>query len=453
MIDAQQRLCRPAHGAHLFALPQGVTRIEIKLADLNTADATALRIRALTGLDAVPWTDGAEQLMEALNAQAQTGYFLKSFALITIVIGVASALLLSTYRRRPEIGIMRAMGAGRGFVIFVFVTQGALIGLMGGLTGAALGYLALLPFPGARRFPRRHPADGHHPRFLRAGHHADGDRGDPGLDPARAGGGAGRSGDGDRAMSALLQVTDLVKTFGQGEAATRVLRGLSLTLEAGEMAALLGPSGSGKSTLLTILGTLMKPTSGSHVMLGQDLVAADDAALTTFRNRTSALCSSSTTCCRISPRWKTWSFPQRCARGAKPQPPARAGASCWCGWAGRADRFPVSNLSGGQKQRVAVARALMNRPELVLADEPTGNLDRESAMQVMDLIAEINRDEGTTFLISTHDEKIAGLCRRQIVVGDGVVTGLSCPSQFHSVPSIVPSFLMPTDGTNEGTEV
>jgi lipoprotein-releasing system permease protein len=131
----------------LFALPQGVTRIEIKLADLNAADATALRIRALTGLDAVPWTDGAEQLMEALNAQAQTGYFLKSFALITIVIGVASALLLSTYRRRPEIGIMRAMGAGRGFVVFVFVTQGALIGLLGGLSGAALGYLALLPFP------------------------------------------------------------------------------------------------------------------------------------------------------------------------------------------------------------------------------------------------------------------------------------------------------------------
>ena len=131
----------------LFTLPQGVTRIEIKLADLNAADATALRIRALTGLDAVPWTDGAEQLMEALNAQAQTGYFLKSFALITIVIGVASALLLSTYRRRPEIGIMRAMGAGRGFVVFVFVTQGALVGLLGGLSGAALGYLALLPFP------------------------------------------------------------------------------------------------------------------------------------------------------------------------------------------------------------------------------------------------------------------------------------------------------------------
>lgn len=151
-MDSARAFVSLATARTLYAMPQGVTRIEIKLDDLNAADATALRIRALTGLDAAPWTDGAEQLMEALNAQAQTGYFLKTFALITIVIGVASALLLSTYRRRPEIGIMRAMGAGRGFVIFVFVAQGALIGLMGGVTGAALGYLALLPFPSRDAF-------------------------------------------------------------------------------------------------------------------------------------------------------------------------------------------------------------------------------------------------------------------------------------------------------------
>ncbi|KPP99081.1 MAG: lipoprotein-releasing system permease protein [Rhodobacteraceae bacterium HLUCCA12] len=152
MIDRRSIFVSLPTARTLFSLPQGVTWIEIKLADLNAADATALRIRALTGLDAVPWTDGAEQLMEALDAQAQTGYFLKSFALITIVIGVASALLLSTYRRRPEIGIMRAMGAGRGFVVFVFVAQGALIGLLGGLSGAAFGYLALLPFPTREAF-------------------------------------------------------------------------------------------------------------------------------------------------------------------------------------------------------------------------------------------------------------------------------------------------------------
>ncbi len=131
----------------LFAMPQGVSRIEIKLFDLYAADAVTLRVEGLTGLPAKSWTEDGAQLLEALKAQAQTGYFLKTFAMITIIIGVASALLLSTYRRRPEIGIMRAMGASRLFVVGVFVTQGALIGVMGGLFGAGIGYLALLPFP------------------------------------------------------------------------------------------------------------------------------------------------------------------------------------------------------------------------------------------------------------------------------------------------------------------
>ena len=136
----------------LFAMPQGLTRVEIKLTDLYAADAMAPQITTLTGLTAKSWTVDGAQFLEALSAQAKTGVFLKSFALITIVIGVASALLLSTYRRRPEIGIMRAMGASERFVVLVFVLQGALIGLMGGLLGAALGYAALLPFPAGGQF-------------------------------------------------------------------------------------------------------------------------------------------------------------------------------------------------------------------------------------------------------------------------------------------------------------
>lgn len=225
-------------------------------------------------------------------------------------------------------------------------------------------------------------------------------------------------------MSALLQVTDLVKTFGSGEAETRVLRGLSLTLEAGEMAALLGPSGSGKSTLLTILGTLMKPTSGQFSMLEQDLVAANDKALTEFRNRHIGFVFQFHNLLPDFTALENVIFPTAVREGRETAAARARGRDLLVrmGLEARVN-FPSANLSGGQKQRVAVARALMNRPELVLADEPTGNLDRVSAMQVMDLIAQINRDEGTTFLISTHDEKIAGLCRRQIVVGDGVVTG------------------------------
>lgn len=131
----------------LFQIPQGFTRIEIKLNDLYAADAAALQIAALTGLDAKSWTEEGQQLLDALQAQAQTGLILKSFAMVTIIIGVASSLLLSTYRRRPEIGIMRAMGASRFFVVFVFVSQGALVGVLGALAGAGIGYLALLGFP------------------------------------------------------------------------------------------------------------------------------------------------------------------------------------------------------------------------------------------------------------------------------------------------------------------
>ncbi len=225
-------------------------------------------------------------------------------------------------------------------------------------------------------------------------------------------------------MSALLEVHDLVKTFGSGETETRVLRGLNLTMDTGELTALLGPSGSGKSTLLTILGTLMQPTSGSHTMLGADLTAATDTDLTEFRNRHIGFVFQFHNLLPDFTALENVIFPTAIRQGRETAS-ARARGRELLERMGLADRidFPSTNLSGGQKQRVAVARALMNRPELVLADEPTGNLDRASAMQVMELIGQINREEGTTFLISTHDEKIAGTCSRKIVVGDGLVTG------------------------------
>ena len=223
---------------------------------------------------------------------------------------------------------------------------------------------------------------------------------------------------------ALVDIRDLVKTYGSGDTETRVLRGLNLRLEHGELAALLGPSGSGKSTLLTILGTLMQPTSGSHVMLGQDLTVADDRALTDFRNRHIGFVFQFHNLLPDFTALENVIFPTAVRMGRETAV-ARTRGRDLLSRMGLADRmdFPSTNLSGGQKQRVAVARALMNRPELVLADEPTGNLDRASATQVMELLGQINRDEGTTFLISTHDEKIAATCRRQIVVGDGLVTG------------------------------
>ena len=224
-------------------------------------------------------------------------------------------------------------------------------------------------------------------------------------------------------MTVLLQASDLVKTFGEGEAETRVLKHLDLQLEMGEFSALLGPSGSGKSTLLTILGTLLQPTSGQHTMLGVDLTKASDAALTEFRNRHIGFVFQFHNLLPDFTALENVMFPAAVLAGRETAAARQRARELLVrvGLESRMD-FLSPKLSGGQKQRVAIARALMNRPELVLADEPTGNLDRESADQVMELLGEINRNEQTTFLISTHDDKIAAYCRRKILVSDGKVS-------------------------------
>lgn len=146
-LDSRAAFVSLSAARTLFGVPQGLSRIEVKLKDLYQSEQVARRLTAETGLDATPWTANNAQLLDGLRAQASSGNLIKAFALITIVIGVASALSLSTYRRRPEIGIMRAMGASRRFVTAVFIIQGALIGIIGGLLGAGLGLAALSPFP------------------------------------------------------------------------------------------------------------------------------------------------------------------------------------------------------------------------------------------------------------------------------------------------------------------
>jgi lipoprotein-releasing system ATP-binding protein len=164
----------------------------------------------------------------------------------------------------------------------------------------------------------------------------------------------------------------------------------------------------------------MQPTSGQHVMLGEDLTRARDAELTEFRNRHIGFVFQFHHLLPDFTALENVVFPTAISEGRETAS-ARKRAEELLERVGLGHRidYRATALSGGQKQRVAIARALMNRPELVLADEPTGNLDRESAEQVMELIAEINREEKTTFLISTHDEKIAAACQRQIKVVDG----------------------------------
>ncbi len=221
--------------------------------------------------------------------------------------------------------------------------------------------------------------------------------------------------------SALVEVHELVKTYDEGETVARILKGVELEIGTGELVALLGPSGSGKSTLLNILGTLMRPTSGSLKILGESLIGAPDPILTEFRNQHIGFVFQAHLLLPDFTAVENVVFPAATRHGReRRQDLARAAELL--NRVGLSDRrdFLASALSGGQKQRVAVARSLMNAPELVLADEPTGNLDRESADQVMTLLSEMN-GEGTAFLISTHDEKIAARCRRRVFMVDGRV--------------------------------
>ena len=217
----------------------------------------------------------------------------------------------------------------------------------------------------------------------------------------------------------LLRVEGVVKEYGE-RVRTRALGGVDLVVDKGEFAALVGPSGSGKSTLLNVIGLLDRPTSGRVLMGGTDTTGLDDRGLTTLRAHALGfvfqfhhLLPAFTAIENVMlPAWGDEGFPSRAMR-AQAEELLRA--------VGLADRmaFRTTDMSGGEQQRVAIARALSRRPPLVLADEPTGNLDTESANDVFELMRRFNREGGTTFLVVTHDPRIADRCDRVIEIVDG----------------------------------
>ncbi len=222
--------------------------------------------------------------------------------------------------------------------------------------------------------------------------------------------------------TAILEVRDVRKVFVDKDFETPVLKGVNFSLARGEMVAMLGPSGSGKSTLLTILGTLMKPTSGSFRMLGRELTTLNEKDLSEFRNQQIGFIFQYHHLLPDFSALENVLFPHA-GRVGRETRAGRERAAMLLDRVGLRDRmhYRATRLSGGQKQRVAIARALMNQPALVLADEPTGNLDRENADQVFALMTEIQRETGTTFLLSTHDRELAERCGRRIYIRGGVI--------------------------------
>jgi lipoprotein-releasing system ATP-binding protein len=222
----------------------------------------------------------------------------------------------------------------------------------------------------------------------------------------------------------VLVLDRVTKSFGIGTPVeVEVLHGIDLRLGAGEFVALIGPSGSGKSTLLNLIGLLDRPTSGRLVLNGEETTTLDDKALTRLRGRAIGfvfqyhhLISAFTAVENVMmPTLLDRTFPDDDMRAAAEALLAQFGLEKW-------KNQPVTQLSGGQQQRVAIARALAQNPALVLADEPTGNLDTKSSDVAFDLMREINLRLGTTFLIVTHDPRLARRCDRIVEVVDGRIT-------------------------------
>ena len=220
----------------------------------------------------------------------------------------------------------------------------------------------------------------------------------------------------------ILQVTDLSKTYGTGDAAVHALRGASFSLEKGEFAAVVGESGSGKSTLLNCIGGLETPTAGQVIIDGQPLFELDEERRTLFRRRRIGFVFQSFHLIAELNVEQNILFPLL-LDGRRPDGDELEELMATLGLAERRHHLP-GQLSGGQQQRVAIGRALMTRPALILADEPTGNLDRRNSREVMELLTRASRLYGQTVLMITHNSELAAGADRVLRVSDGVLTDL-----------------------------
>ena len=216
-----------------------------------------------------------------------------------------------------------------------------------------------------------------------------------------------------------IEIRGLIKTFRHNGIQVEVLTGVDLDIRQGETLAVVGASGVGKSTLLHILGTLERPSAGKVHWEGEDVFSLDDRSLATFRNRKVGFVFQFHHLLAEFNALENVMMPALIAR--LPQPVAREQAEAILERVGLKERLThrVSTLSGGEQQRVAVARALVLAPEVLLADEPTGNLDPKSGMGVQELILELNRERGLTSVIVTHNLEMARKLDRQITLRDG----------------------------------
>ena len=218
----------------------------------------------------------------------------------------------------------------------------------------------------------------------------------------------------------ILEIKDLCKVYGTGETKVDALKNVTFDVEQGEFVAIVGPSGSGKSTLLHILGGVDSPTSGEVIISGTDISKLDETKLAIFRRRQIGLIYQFYNLIPILNVEENMTLPIL-LDGKKPDQALLSDLVEKLGLSSRLKHLP-NQLSGGQQQRVSIGRALMNHPALLLADEPTGNLDSENSKEIVSLLRKFNKENKQTVIIITHDERIALSADRVIMIEDGRIT-------------------------------
>jgi putative ABC transport system ATP-binding protein len=234
----------------------------------------------------------------------------------------------------------------------------------------------------------------------------------------------------------IIETIELTKTYGMGDAVVAALESVSIQINTGEFVAIMGPSGSGKSTLTNILGCLSTPTSGSYIFDGEDVSNLDKIELAAIRNRKLGYIFQSYNLLARTTALRNVMLPLIYDRSHKiPQEEWESHAKVLLEAVGLAERMnhQPQELSGGQQQRVAIARALVNDPVLIIADEPTGNLDSRSGVEIMNLLRKLH-DQGVTIVIVTHDPTVAGYTERAIHLKDGRIDTIVHNGKKHFIP-------------------